>query len=292
MRTTIKAIQLFSAVFICIILCGFCPTHSSNSDGSHATSNKSKSVFSNRVIVPIHQKVLQNGVIRYSIPLSIGNTHIEGMLDTGSPGIRILPGTAHHGDFTLTNQTANIHYGSGVLLKGVIARASVTIGGIRSGMPINVTAVEKITCDSQHPHCAASKVSQQDYRIGGGATGEGFKAIVGVDIGARGMVNNPLPELGVHEWIIVLPRPGDMQPGALILNPNKKDIKGYTFFKLDTTSNPRDGIPSSITNLRTNKQVDGPAMLDTGAPGIHIVTKERKRQYGLVLRANTAFFHQ
>jgi hypothetical protein len=302
MKNILKFIQLFVLIVMAAGLCGFYMLSGSELSGSSliAFTNKSqptlenyhkgiwtkavktrfdkRNIISRRVIVPIHQTVFPKDVIRYSIPISIGSTDIESMLDTGSPGIRVLPGTMHQSDFVATNHITSEHYGSGVLLKGVIARATVSVGGITSGMPINIAAVETVKCDSQHPNCAASHVSQQNYRIGGGSTGKGFKAIVGVNLAANGRVNNPLPELGVYKWIIILPRPGDTQPGALILNPDKKDLTGYTLFQLDTASSPHDGIPSTITNLRTNKQVNGPAMLDTGAPGVHVVTNVPQRR--------------
>ena len=44
-----------------------------------------------RVEVPIKQTVLTNGVIRYSVPVKIGNASpIDAALDTGSTGLSVL----------------------------------------------------------------------------------------------------------------------------------------------------------------------------------------------------------
>lgn len=300
MKRILKFVQLIALLIIVIEIFQFYLTNNSELFGSslNVFTNKSQdalknytkknefletqvdkySAISKRVIVPVHQTVLSNDIIRYSIPITIGGTKLEGMLDTGSPGIRILPVVTKNSDLKLTNRITTEHYGSGVALKGVIAQAEVVIGNIESKNLINIAAVETVMCDSQHPKCAASRISQQNYRIGGGSTGKGFKAIIGVNLAANGRVNNPLPRLGVTKWIIILPKPGEKNPGNLILNPDKADLTGYTLFQLDTTSNPRDGISACITNLRTNKQVCGPAILDTGAPGVHVVTNEIKKK--------------
>ncbi|MGH8127431.1 MAG: TonB-dependent receptor [Gammaproteobacteria bacterium] len=41
----------------------------------------------------------EKGVIRYALPISIGRTRLEAMLDTGSTGLRVLPGATQPGDF-------------------------------------------------------------------------------------------------------------------------------------------------------------------------------------------------
>jgi hypothetical protein len=244
------------------------------------TQKESKSLFyvgttppAQRTIVPIHQKVFGDHSIRYSIPVTIGHTTVEAMLDTGSPGIWILPGATQPGDFTATARKNSINYASGVKLNAVFADATITIGGINSTAPIPISAVQTIGCDSARPNCAVLRMPQQDFRLGGsGNPREGFMAIIGVNIGGDAKVNNPLPQIGVHNWIIILPKPGDKKPGELILNPDQSDLTGYTLFHINMTSTPKDGIPSCIKNMRTNKEVCGATMLDTGAPGVHVVS--------------------
>lgn len=225
---------------------------------------------SKRVVVPIYQVVLHNDDIRYWIPITIGHTRLKGMLDTGSTGIRILPGSTHQGDFTATNQKSTYGYGSGVRLKGVIANATVSVGSFRGNTPIHIHAVQTVGCYPNKPNCPASHVSQQDYRIGGdGVSGQGFKAIVGVSLKQAGVVN-PLPANGVRTWIIILPKPGDSKPGMLILNPDKADLNGFTTFQIARASGAYDGIPGCLTAVRTNRQICGLTLFDSGKPAITV----------------------
>jgi len=60
----------------------------------------------------------------------------------------------------------------------------------------------------------ASLVSAAQYGIqGDGLPGEGFVAIMGVNMG-HDPVPNPLIALGVKRWIVELPRPGETTPAS------------------------------------------------------------------------------
>ena len=41
---------------------------------------------------------------------------------------------------------------------------------------------------------------------------------------------NPLDFIGDRRWIVVLPRPGDADPGKLIINPDKREMAGFKHF--------------------------------------------------------------
>ena len=242
----------------------------------HSAYYKGGYSFPARVVIPIHQRVFGNQTIRYSIPITIGETKLEAMLDTGSPGIWVLPGATKPGDFTTTTQKSNINYGSGVKLNGHIANAMISIGNVQSNAPVSISAVQTIGCDSAHHHCPVSQMPQQDYRIGGaGNPREGFEAIIGINLSARAKVKNPLPEMGIHSWIIILPKPGRKKPGELILNPDQADLAGYVLFHMNMTYVPKDGIPSCITNLRTHKKVCGSTMFNTGSLALVSFPDER-----------------
>jgi hypothetical protein len=80
----------------------------------------------------------------------------------------------------------------------------------------------------------ASRVSAADYRISGdGPAGrQGFGVILGVSMG-NGDAVNPLAHIGAYSWIVVLPRPGEAQPGTLIVTPDSGDQTGYALFPTD-----------------------------------------------------------
>ncbi len=246
-----------------------------------------------RVVIPVRQRVLggSGGVIRYSIPISIGGTRLEVMLDTGSTGLRVLPGAVPPGDFVATARSTAGSFGSGAQFKGVIANATIEVGGLRSADPVPFEAIQTVGCDSKKPHCGASHIAPQDFRIGGGGSGQGFKAIVGISLQPHYTMPNLLLALGAHAWIIVLPKPGGSRPGELILNPDPADRAGFTTFPLAKAPGAYDAIPGCLTimasrgqrsarnggrrrsgrAMNTGEQVCAPATLDTGAPGVNIM---------------------
>jgi hypothetical protein len=71
-----------------------------------------------RLEVPIKQTLLTDGVTRYSISVAIGGSPpIDVMLDTGSTGLRMLPGTVPVSAYTISNRPSVYGYGSGVRLR-------------------------------------------------------------------------------------------------------------------------------------------------------------------------------
>src|SRR4051794_27744921 len=75
-----------------------------------------------RVEVPLRQRVLSNGDIRYFVDLTLGNSGpIAAMVDTGSVGLRILSDVVPDKAFASISNTPSVYgYGSGVRLNGVI----------------------------------------------------------------------------------------------------------------------------------------------------------------------------
>ena len=230
-----------------------------------------------RVEVPLSQRVLSDGTIRYFVTLSLGARPVEAMVDTGSTGLRILPNVVPDAAFASISKQPNVYgYGSGVRLNGVVAMLGVGIGGLSGTGPVGVQLVRTVDCFQNQPGCPASRLSQADYRLGGdGLAKEGFDAILGISMGT-GAVDNPLRQLGVETWIVVLPRPGESGPGSLILNPDPAEVAGYTLFPTqqrlkNSPSVPLpDGIPGCLIVQRSGQQICGPTLLDSGAPGISI----------------------
>ncbi|HVV62509.1 MAG TPA: hypothetical protein VHD14_12205 [Pseudolabrys sp.] len=232
-----------------------------------------------RIVVPISQRVLSDGQIRYSIPVSVGGSQpIAAMLDTGSTGMRILAGTVNRSAFVSITATPSVsHFNSGVRLNGVVATARVRIGQLAGAQPFALQLVRSVDCIPSRPQCPASRISAKDYRIGGdGLPKEGYNVIVGVAMGTAA-VDNPLRKIAAQSWIVELPLPGASNPGRLILNPDTQDIAGYTIFPthrilfhVTTGAAFQDAIPTCLNDATSHIQVCGPALLDTGAPGITV----------------------
>jgi hypothetical protein len=224
-----------------------------------------------RTEVPIKQTVLTDGTIRYSIPIAVGGpSPIDIMLDSGSTGLRMLPGAAPDSAYAASNQPSVYGYGSGVRLNGVVAKVPVGIGGASAPAPISVQLVRTIDCFPASPKCPASRLSQAEYGIGGdGLLGQGFRGIAGVGL-AKGPVGNPLTETGANSWIISLPRPGQPDVGKLIIDPGPSELSGYLMLPISDAGGFHDGVSGCFIIEKSQKSICGWILLDTGAPGIHI----------------------
>ena len=235
-----------------------------------------------RIVVPIKQTVLSDGEIRYSIPVVIaGGDPIDAMLDTGSTGLRVLQGTVAEALYSVSDRTSLYRYGLGVRLHGIIARAVVTVGGAATDAPIPLEIVQSVDCADDAPRCPAARVRPEEYRMGGdGLPNQGFRAIVGINMG-RADAANPLSRIGMHSWLVLLPRPGERTPGTLIINPDANDRNGFALFHTDDlmgrlpgAGGYHDAIAGCLVGDEGRRRICGPTLLDTGAPGLHLSSGE------------------
>ena len=172
-------------------------------------------------------------------------------------------------NYSATTTQSNYAYGSGVQLQGVVGMARVSIGGIETSQDIPIDVVTQVTCLPSKPQCPASKLSAQDYRIGGnGVAGQGFYAIIGIGM-RHADAANPLISLGNSAWIVELPTPGDSTPGKIIVNPTPDESASYRVFQL--MRNPTNNgwldnkIPSCLLNSSTGKKFCLDTLIDSGA---------------------------
>jgi hypothetical protein len=224
--------------------------------------------------VPIREVDLTDQTRRYVIQIKVGETVIDAGLDTGSTGIRVLPGVLKPADAVESRKADSYSYGSGAKYDGVIGEAKVTIAGASGQVPIQL--IKSVGCMDTIPKCPVSRVSPNQYGIqGDGLPNQGFKAILGLNMG-RAPAANPLPLLGAKAWIIELPLPGSGRPGRLILNPTAEEVAGYAAFKVDPRFAGMDGgmhdaFPACLANVAAKQGFCGAALLDTGAPGIDVI---------------------
>jgi hypothetical protein len=218
--------------------------------------------------------ILSDGAPRYTVPVQVGATTIEAGLDTGSTGLRILPNVLAPGDARETSESDTYAYGSGARFEGVIGRATVSFGGLSGTSTAQL--IRKVGCVEQKPNCPANRVPLAQYGIqGDGLAGEGFKAILGVNM-AHAPAENPLSAAGAARWIVDLPRPGEGTPGRLILNPTDEEVA--SFVRLKTLPNFReqrggmhDSVAGCLVNDQTQARACGALLMDTGAPGLEVV---------------------
>ncbi|THD77759.1 MAG: hypothetical protein E7812_13455 [Phenylobacterium sp.] len=226
-----------------------------------------------RAEVPIREVILSDGVRRYALPVKIGGVTLDAGLDTGSSGLRVLPGVLGPDDARQVGGGSNYSYGSGADLRGVTGEATVAIGGLAA--PARLQLVEHVGCTPQQPRCPASRVSEADYGVqGDGLPHEGFKAILGTNMGDA-EVPSLLPAMGARRWIVELPRPGEGLPGRLILNPTAEETAGFVAFKTfpafaERRGGLHDAIGGCLVNLASKARACGAVLLDSGAPGLDV----------------------
>jgi hypothetical protein len=233
------------------------------------------------VEVPISQRRLSDGTIRYSVPVRVGGGRmIDAMLDTGSFGLRVMKDAVSSRRYQPTPEVRRYHFASGVVLEGRLARAEIAVGDAKTDAPVVIQIVQSVTCGALKPDCPAARLDAADYRIGGdGLPREGFTAILGLSMRAPQVSSpalNPLDFIGDRRWIIVLPRPDDKAPGKLIINPDPDDIAGFQTFPVllhpfsDTDSGGRalreSQMPGCLDAQAPDQDDCKPILMDTGAP--------------------------
>lgn len=245
-----------------------------------------------RVEVPIREVVLSNGQHRYTVPITVGGVQIEAGLDSGSTGLRILPGVIPATAEQSTGKRTSYSYDSGTEFDGVLAEGEMTIGVTGRA---RFQQIDKVGCKSGFASCPAAKVKLEEFGIqGSGLPNEGFKAILGVNM-APDVAPNPIIALGVKRWIIELPRPGEGKAGRLLLNPTDAEVADYKLFHVDgqfadQRGGLHDAISGCLINQSTKRSYCGPADLDTGAPGIQVGTSDPPAAWPPRTPATMAFY--
>jgi hypothetical protein len=214
-------------------------------------------------------QVGSDGAMRFSINIEVGNAPLDVLLDTGSVGLRILPDAVPDSAFACTTTTPSTEsYKSGLELAGVVARATIAIGGVATPAAIPVTYVESVTCASTAPDCVAPATS-------------GFHAILGIGLrNAPDAVGSPIAQLpGQPKFVIHAPGYG-MGNGTLTIGPS--DTSAFTTLQLPAASDDgtlangtpawddRYGIPTCVDDMTGGADYCEPGIWDTGNPAITI----------------------
>jgi hypothetical protein len=247
-----------------------------------------------RAELPIRAITLSNGALRYGVPIRIGGKTLDAALDTGSTGLRILPGVLGPDDATAGAEREVYGYASGSRYEGVAGAAQVTLGALSARAPLHLIA--SIGCFVGYPRCPASRTPLPHYGIASdGLPDEGFKAILGTDMGPA-RVGNPLMAMGVRRWIIELPRPGEPGPGRLVLNPTAQETAGYVMLPLAAPyaqvqgGGVHDALPGCLIHTASQARVCGPVLMDTGSSFLSVVNGRRGPAWPDGSEASLEFF--
>ena len=224
-----------------------------------------------RVVVPIHQRVMTDGVRRYGVPVSVDGEVVEAALDTGSSGLLLLPGKAASSEH---GPRRTYVFSGGVRLEGVEAAADLALGEARGRT--RAQRISKIGCVDARPRCSAAALSLDRFGFeGDGLPGEGFRALLGLGLAGPAQ-DHPLRALGARRWIVSLPRPQDQADGRLVLDPTDEEVAGFVFLPMiERLAWRRDGAHDAVEGCleaaEGARRVCGPALLDTGAAGVAVV---------------------
>jgi hypothetical protein len=217
-----------------------------------------------------------DGAMRFSVPIVIGGTIINVMLDTGSSGLRIIKSAVSDAAFScITSTPSTYSYRSGLVLDGYVARARVgffdDVTSIATPAPIQVMYVDQVSCTSANPDCGANDVSIDDVTVFGD-----FKAILGVRMrNAPDSIGSPLAQLpGQPSFIVQAPAYGGTS-GTLTVGP--VDTSGFATLQLPAFDSvalangtpgwdDRYGIPTCLDDATSGSDYCEPGEWDTGNP--------------------------
>ncbi len=228
-----------------------------------------------RTEVPIREVMLSDGARRYAVRITVGASSFEAGLDTGSAGLRVLPGALAPGDAVKGGllKADSYSYGSGTMLSGRVSSGDLRIGALTAN--IDLQLVDQISCTRSAPDCPVAHLPIAQYGVqGDGLPGEGFRAILGVNM-ADAELPTPLAAIGARRWIVELPRPSENKPGRLILNPTDEETARFVMLPISPEyaamqGGLHDAVLGCLVNPATKAKACGLVMLDTGAPGIRV----------------------
>ena len=229
------------------------------------TPQPSASPMPVHVSVPLYSSVdSSTGILRHSLYVQIGNSApIQVLLDTGSSGLRIYSSVLSSSTYTPTNTPNQISYGSGLVVKGTLGMATVTIGGVSTPQPI---AIQVITSDN----LGTAGVNPILNSSGTGGPFGGYYGILGARLADANGAASPFVALGSEKWIIDLAVPNVSTMGTLTLNPTPTDLMGFTLFGLPTAPQGSGGWDDSSLSMCVNDLTAGysvcqKTLMDSGA---------------------------
>jgi hypothetical protein len=107
-----------------------------------------------------------------------GGPSVPVLLDTGSPGLRLLPKAIGSGA-TPTGRVIAATFGGGETFVGPVAKARVTVGSLSTPSPIAVQVIEQVACPQTQPGCNPNTYLQAAF------ASTGAEGIMGIDTGDK-----------------------------------------------------------------------------------------------------------
>lgn len=193
------------------------------------------------------------------------------IFDTGSWGLRILPGALKNANLSITQKLLDYNYGTGtgeIYIRGREANGTFSIGNLSTTTPIHLMLIDTIRRSLTDPGRStldSVTIPNNHFRNFAGILGVGLRNGSSIDVAS------PLAQLpGNNSFIVRFPTYGQAT-GKLIMNPSDDELAGFTFFQLvrGAYSLP-NGLPSWLDSqvngiaLINGSPLRAPTLLDTG----------------------------
>lgn len=213
-------------------------------------------LFLASILVPLHAVTGDDGFPRLGVEVRVGGDRVPVLVDTGSPGLRILASSIRAGSAKRRGMKAQGWYMAGLRLRGEAAFATLQIGTARgSAIPIELV----------DGYSWGGSSSRRTPEMFGGL----FSGILGLDM--RGVpptkcCANPLPELagGVGRRYIVHAK---SDTPSLLLDPGTVALRGFTMLSAHAGPWPVGCVRVSDILPR---ELCGELVFDTGTPQLNI----------------------
>jgi hypothetical protein len=137
------------------------------------------------VNVPLSIVTGSGGAPTVTVEVSVGGgVPFTAVVDTGSVGLAVAPGVVPDDAWSVSTTKASITYGQSLVVSGVLADASVTIGTVSTPSPIPVVKVTGAACASGVGSCADTG---SPFRFANGAS-----AVLGIGMASTSALESPL----------------------------------------------------------------------------------------------------
>jgi hypothetical protein len=224
------------------------------------------------VDVPMTVGTVASGSMRFSVSVQIGDAPpFQAQIDTGSAGLRILPGMVPDSAFESITTTVNHEtYGGSLTVNGVVAMAKVKIGGAATSVSIPVQLIQTEACTSANPGCSVTAEVASHF--------SGFSAILGLGMRTATVapvVGNPIAQMPGSPSFIISAPPFPGGAGILRIAPSAAELGLFKTFNLSTDSTEvplQNGVvpwndlstPACVTDVTDGTQYCAGVHLDTG----------------------------
>jgi hypothetical protein len=218
--------------------------------------------------------------VAFVLPITFGDTQVDAILDTGSSGVRILPGVLAPTDIVSTSDVTVVEtYATGVQYIGHVATARVTLGAVTSPAAIPVMLIDTVQCATGHPNCPAAGYTAETYEMKPDAAGHGYKVIVGTGMHSHpgaNAVGNPIAQLPGHpSYVVRIPGGFGATTGVVEIGPDPSELSELASLQLPALADGAplaDGtpawddwsIPTCVVDDTSGQSWCMPGLFDTG----------------------------